>query len=252
MMADAMSWFILVMILFGIYVMGHYCGRSDERKRIMGLMYSTFQRTHSSQTLRWVLNAVVSGARTLGPKEEFFPPALVGFTEEEPSSVASFESSMDGLQRAVDASSINPDGVRTEMRAVLDELKREHPDCGRGVPSETQMSDGPLFRDVRSTMTKSERTEQYPEHQKLKTISSQLQTVGSFLEWILENKVTLAVRHEHDEHCYNDRGYLVCDYCEDELMPGHFRIEALLAEFFEIDQEKLENEKQAMIEELRK
>jgi len=35
-------------------------------------------------------------------------------------------------------------------------------------------------------------------------------------------------------------------------MPGNFRVEDLLAEFFEIDRKKIEDEKQTMLEELRK
>lgn len=64
----------------------------------------------------------------------------------------------------------------------------------------------------------------YPEHDKLRKISDRSQACGEFLDWLEEEK-----------------GW---------ELPSHSK-PALLAEFFEIDQERLEDEKQAMLNELR-
>lgn len=64
--------------------------------------------------------------------------------------------------------------------------------------------------------------EPYPEHVKLKRIQKQSQTCGEFLEWLQEQ-----------------------DYVELSI---HKRLASILAEFFEIDENKLEQEKRAMLE----
>jgi hypothetical protein len=64
------------------------------------------------------------------------------------------------------------------------------------------------------------REQLFPEHDKLKAISGQSQTCGEFLEWL---------RDEHAE----DWGFV--------------RVQTLLAEFFEIDEAVLEEEKQTML-----
>lgn len=76
---------------------------------------------------------------------------------------------------------------------------------------------------------------EYTEHEKLKKIADKSQTVGEFLEWLQGEKgVTLAEYNRNDN-----------------LYPVRFSIQDLLAEFFEIDQNRLETEKQHMLEELR-
>ena len=107
-------------------------------------------------------------------------------------------------------------------------------------------------------------TERYPEHEKLKAVAHESQTVGSFLEWLENEKhVELAVRHEHTEGCYEEDVRLHgegdppfhwiarCGYREDALQPAFLAPRKLLAEFFEIDEEELEREKRKMLEELR-
>lgn len=77
----------------------------------------------------------------------------------------------------------------------------------------------------------------YPEHEKLAKIGDQSQTVGEFLEWLTGTKGwTLA-------H--------VPDYYESTLVPVSYTITTLLAEFFDIDQTKVEAEKRAMLDEMR-
>lgn len=105
---------------------------------------------------------------------------------------------------------------------------------------------------------------QYPEHEKLKQVSGKSQTVGTFLDWLVEQKsIELAVRHEHTEHCYEQRervngvgtfvsSAICCGYGSGDLVSARIPFRQLLAEFFEIDEEKIETEKREMLEELRK
>ena len=103
----------------------------------------------------------------------------------------------------------------------------------------------------------------YPEHRKLRTISSESQAIGSFLDWLGETKcIELAVRHKHVDSCYAtidsvDQAMKIsprrmCGYSDDELVPAHISIRKILAEFFDIDEAKIEQEKQEMLEELRR
>jgi hypothetical protein len=76
----------------------------------------------------------------------------------------------------------------------------------------------------------------YPEHEKLKKISDKSQTVGDFLEWLNSQGIYLMTLEAsmHDEW----------------TAPQKSRV-TLLAEFFEIDQAKLEEEKRVMFEDAR-
>lgn len=66
----------------------------------------------------------------------------------------------------------------------------------------------------------------YPEHAKLLKVSAQSQICGEFIDW-------LAVRGFHVESNKRSR--------------PTFRLRPMLAEFFEIDENKLEEEKRAML-----
>jgi hypothetical protein len=80
---------------------------------------------------------------------------------------------------------------------------------------------------------------QYPEHDKLGVIRDQSQAIYDFLEWCAEEKgAALAVDADHG---YEGEKYWLPTSRRD-----------LLAEFFEIDQAKLEQEKRAMLDELRR
>jgi hypothetical protein len=74
----------------------------------------------------------------------------------------------------------------------------------------------------------------YPEHEKLRPIQPYSQKIGDFLEWL------------------GQEGYHLAKYENERLWPSHESISSLLARFFEIDQDKLEQEKLAMIDELRR
>lgn len=79
----------------------------------------------------------------------------------------------------------------------------------------------------------------YPEHVKLEKISDKSQAIHDFLEW---------TREKHNLQL----GMRVEGYGGDALFEHSTQNEkALLAEHFDIDMQKLEEEKDAMIEELR-
>jgi hypothetical protein len=79
----------------------------------------------------------------------------------------------------------------------------------------------------------------YPEHDKLSAVKDKSQTIGEFLEWLDYEK-----------------NYSVCSLTEGrngggEYSPIFTSTEKLLAEFFNIDLNKLEKEKRKMLDELR-
>lgn len=82
-----------------------------------------------------------------------------------------------------------------------------------------------------------EKSKKYPEHEKLQCIKDKSEICGSFLDW-LQNE-----RNPRIQLCeFNENG---------EEFPCYKRIDQLLAEYFEIDLQKLEKEKLQMIEELK-
>ena len=91
----------------------------------------------------------------------------------------------------------------------------------------------------------------YPEHAKLKAVQDRSQAIGEFLDWLsVEKQTELAFRHEHDKGCRNGLGFNECGYRNgDFVRVGSTK--KLIAEFFEIDEKKLENEKLVMLVRLR-
>ena len=79
----------------------------------------------------------------------------------------------------------------------------------------------------------------YPECEKMAAVKDESQAIGSFLEWLQHERsitVELCVRHD----------------ISDKLMPYWINIEQLLAEYFEIDLDKVEKEQRHMLDELRR
>lgn len=76
----------------------------------------------------------------------------------------------------------------------------------------------------------------YPEHEKLHRVKQESQAQGQFLEWL------------------DSEGYILCQFegLHNEWIPVRITAEKLLARYHRIDLEKLESEKRAMLEELRK
>ena len=94
----------------------------------------------------------------------------------------------------------------------------------------------------------------YPEHEKLRAVSEKSQACGEFLDWLLgEKHYTLGKYHEHTDDCWDNDGELTCRTSTEFMFPAPVpRISKLLAEFFEISEDKLEAEKRAMLDEVRK
>jgi hypothetical protein len=114
-------------------------------------------------------------------------------------------------------------------------------------------------------------TAAYPEHEKLSAVKDESQKLGEFLEW-LKGRYVLAQVHSHDEGCLCDDPFhedadvrpgercpccggshrsLLCGYTEGDLMMASTPIRGVLADYFEIDLKKIEDEKRAMLAALR-
>jgi hypothetical protein len=77
---------------------------------------------------------------------------------------------------------------------------------------------------------------EYPEHEKLHAIHAQSQAIGEFLDLFLPTQGIVLMEHD----AYGD------------YVPIRRTIPALLAEYFHIDQKKVDAEKDAMLEALRR
>lgn len=75
----------------------------------------------------------------------------------------------------------------------------------------------------------------YPEHEKLQSLCGANQIVGHFISWLEEHGYEIAERHPRT----------------DQLMPAGKSRDQWIAAHFEIDSERLEWEKQQMLEKLR-
>lgn len=78
----------------------------------------------------------------------------------------------------------------------------------------------------------------WPEHTKLKAISDKSQAIGEFVEWLEGKGIHLA---EYEQEYRGDH----------RMFTIQTPITKLLAEFFDIDQDKIEAEKQAMLDAMR-
>lgn len=91
----------------------------------------------------------------------------------------------------------------------------------------------------------------YPEHDRLQAVKERSQTIGDFLSWIQEEQsVVLARSHKHNGNCVED-GKKMCGAENDSLVPVFCSITEWLAQYFDIDEAKLEAEKCAMLDDLR-
>ncbi len=103
----------------------------------------------------------------------------------------------------------------------------------------------------------------YPEHDKLHAVKHQSQACGEFIDWLESKKgLHLAYYHKHGPQCPGwDEGRQRlnrrsppphCEFRENELLSSNHNLKKLLAEFFEIDLNKLEDEKLQLLDEQRK
>lgn len=77
----------------------------------------------------------------------------------------------------------------------------------------------------------------YPEHARMSKVSDRSQTIGEFLDWLRSTEIVLAEWGTED--------------WDETLFPINTSIEKLLARFFQIDLQKIAEEKDQMIAELR-
>lgn len=85
---------------------------------------------------------------------------------------------------------------------------------------------------------------EYPEHEKLKKVSELSNEIGTFLDWMRGEDVSFC---EYVEGHEDDFG----DWMPSGFYPLRKSIEQWLADYFEIDLNKIADEKDQMIAELR-
>lgn len=73
----------------------------------------------------------------------------------------------------------------------------------------------------------------YPEHDRLAKVAEKSQACGEFVEWLSGQGLQLGQWYDH------------------RFAPATYDIQALLAEFFEIDAKKIEKEKRKMLDDVR-
>ena len=86
----------------------------------------------------------------------------------------------------------------------------------------------------------------FPEHDKVSAVRDRSQVIGEFLDWLFSEKgYSIAEEHVHTD-CHGELGTL-CGYRQGAYVPVSATTRQLLAEYFEIDEAKLEAEKQLML-----
>lgn len=93
--------------------------------------------------------------------------------------------------------------------------------------------------------------EEYPEHEKLHKVADESQGIGEFLDWLNDQGIVLMrwvdeVRTEEVEHRFTGKLSTRKVYIQEWQYTGE-SIQALLARYFEIDLEKIDAEKRAML-----
>lgn len=79
----------------------------------------------------------------------------------------------------------------------------------------------------------------YPEHEKLQNLGDANQIVGDFIEWL------------HDRGMEIGRFEQMRGFSDLQFVPVTKSRDALLAEYFDIDRDKLEMEKRSMLDAIR-
>lgn len=107
---------------------------------------------------------------------------------------------------------------------------------------ERKLEDGEIFADDDGDPLDPE-DDYYPEHAKLAKVKDESQKIGQFLDWLTNERPNgvIFLCERHPTHQVGDL-----------WVPFDKGIEKLLAEYFGIDEKKLEAEKRQMLEEQRK
>lgn len=112
---------------------------------------------------------------------------------------------------------------------------------------------------------------EYPELDKLSAFKGKTQVVGEFLDWLGEKGLMISRYHKHSIGCVGgseadlkvQRGRLVikpmpanatakCGMSEEDIDLMYPKTETYIAEFFDLDEDKMEEERRAMLADLRK
>lgn len=107
-------------------------------------------------------------------------------------------------------------------------------------------------------MSQAEHDDLYPEHAKLRRKAAERDTAQEFYDFLHEQGLTLARYHEHSDGCYNGEGddddheNPLCGFNENLLYGANDRPADLIGKFLSIDPKKLEREKRAMLDSIRK
>jgi hypothetical protein len=79
---------------------------------------------------------------------------------------------------------------------------------------------------------------EYPEHEKLAKVKDLSQQLGAFIEWAEGQGIVFAKWGKDEDD-------------EDQLFPEHRPINQWLADFYDVDLNKIDDEKRQMLEEIR-
>ena len=90
-----------------------------------------------------------------------------------------------------------------------------------------------------------------PMCEKLSAASEQRSTITEFLDWLGEQGIVPCKIHTHTDACHED-GKRVCGYRTDEYYSVHEGPSKMILRFLEIDEKQLEDERQALLESLRR
>jgi hypothetical protein len=95
---------------------------------------------------------------------------------------------------------------------------------------------------------------QTPELDKLRKISHYSQKIGEFLEWLKRAGFVIAVRHYHTNDCRPSRptAFGECGMRDGDLFEAAYSTRTLLGRFFKLDLDKIESEKRALLEVIKK
>ncbi len=83
----------------------------------------------------------------------------------------------------------------------------------------------------------------YPECEKLSKISEESQKLGEFLEWLYQKYTLCEWSESKREEFTDDKGEIDYQYSPEGYYPSRVPIQTLLAEYFDIDMEKVDKER---------
>lgn len=86
----------------------------------------------------------------------------------------------------------------------------------------------------------------YTECEKMKEVQEDSQKIGEFLDWLQNDKQVILSRYYDDVECEH------CEESTEQLLSIRLGVEELLSEYYEIDLNKVEEERQHMLKQLNK